>query len=381
MPWISAKDFNSFRLYDSQDHITAKAVLAGAQVAPEGAVLVLVRGMTLHKDAPVGIAMRRVAFNQDVKALVPKDGVDPEYLAYWLLSKRSELLGLVDSASHGTGRIQTSRLAQLQLDLPALGEQRNAIELLSFLDDKIELNRKMNRTLEEIAQTLFRAWFVDFEGETDLVDSELGPIPRGWEVAPLPEVIDVNPRRKLSKGEEAPYLEMKNMPTQGARALDWYEREYKGSGTRFLNGDTLVARITPCLENGKTAFVDFLEEGQVAWGSTEYLVLRSKPPLPLEYAYFLARTPEFRRFAIARMTGSSGRQRVRKSALKHFSLAVPKGKLAERFGEFAAVVFDCLKARDEESQTLAEIRDMLLPKLISGEIRVPQAEELVEEAV
>lgn len=93
-------------------------------------------------------------------------------------------------------------------------------------------------------------------------DSELGEIPAGWEVLPVSEACEINPRRQLKKGEIATYLDMKNMPTDGARALTLIDREMN-SGSKFINGDTLLARITPCLENGKTAFVDFLEECEV----------------------------------------------------------------------------------------------------------------------
>ena len=91
-------------------------------------------------------------------------------------------------------------------------------------------------------------------------------------------MIEVNPPRILRKGDVAPYLDMANMPTQGHSPDKVIDRAF-GSGMKFINGDTLVARITPCLENGKTAFVDFLKEGQVGWGSTEYIVLRPKPPI------------------------------------------------------------------------------------------------------
>jgi type I restriction enzyme S subunit len=85
-----------------------------------------------------------------------------------------------------------------------------------------------------------------------------------------------------------------------------YVREF-GSDMCFMDGNTLVARSTPCLENGKTCFAYFLGEGKVGWGSTEYVVLGPKPPFPVEYAYFLTRTEEFRAFAIPKMTGASGR--------------------------------------------------------------------------
>lgn len=150
-----------------------------------------------------------------------------------------------------------------------------------------------------------------------MVESELGMIPKGWEVTSLPDAIVVNPSRPLRKGEIAPYLDMANMPTQGHRGIEWVDRPFS-SGTRFINGDTLLARITPCLENGKTAFVDFLTDGQTGWGSTEYIVLRPKAPLPPEYGYYLSRFDALRSHAIQNMIGTSGRQRTPASSLDTF---------------------------------------------------------------
>jgi type I restriction enzyme S subunit len=271
---------------------------------------------------------------------------------------------------------------------PGLSVQRNIARALSDLDDKIELNRKMNETLEVMARALFKSWFMDFdpvlakaEGRdpglpadiADLFpdsfeDSTLGEIPTGWEPVTLPQIIDVNPPRVLRKDEIAPYLDMANMPTRGHVPDEVIERPY-GSGMRFQNGDTLVARITPCLENGKTAYVDFLKEGQVGWGSTEYIVLRPKPPLPSEFAYCLARSPEFRDFAIQSMTGSSGRQRVPAESLRHFLMAEPSRSVAEAFGDIVAPLISRAAAASNESRTLGSLRDALLPKLISGELR------------
>jgi type I restriction enzyme, S subunit len=225
---------------------------------------------------------------------------------------------------------------RIELIVPPLPEQRAIAQILGSLDDKIELNRRMNETLESIARAIFKSWFLDFdpvrakaEGrETGLprhfadlfpdsfVDSELGEIPKEWEMVPLPDVIEVNPPRSLRKGEVAPYLDMANMPTQGHSPDKVIDRAF-GSGMKFVNGDTLVARITPCLENGKTAFVNFLKEGQIGWGSTEYIVLRPKSPIPDVFAYCLARGSEFRDYAIQSMTGSSGRQRVPAESLSH----------------------------------------------------------------
>jgi type I restriction enzyme S subunit len=135
-----------------------------------------------------------------------------------------------------------------------------------------------------------------------------------------------------------------------------------------MNGDTLLARITPCLENGKTAFVDFLRPGEVGWGSTEFIVLRSKPPLPPEFGYCLARHPDFRQFAIQSMTGTSGRQRVQPVALALYQLAVPPEPVAYAFGQIVQPLFAQAGHAHDESRTLAALRDALLPKLIHGEI-------------
>lgn len=325
----------------------------------------------------------------DIFVIDSKKEYDNGFLFYFFAN--DDMVKEAIKSSEGTRmpRASWNYLSQIKKPFPPLPEQRAIAHILGTLDDKIELNRRMNETLEAMARAIFKSWFVDFdpvrakaEGRdtglpeeiTDLFpdsfeETELGEVPKGWTVKALPEAIQVNPSRSLRKGEIAPYLDMGNMPTTSARALQYYEREF-GSGMKFVNNDTLVARITPCLENGKTCFVDFLEKRQVGWGSTEYIVLSPKEPLPPEFAYFLARTEVFRAFAISNMTGTSGRQRVPAESLNQFMVAIPSSKIAERFGEFASSIIAVMKANDAESRTLTELRDKLLPKLISGEVQV-----------
>jgi type I restriction enzyme, S subunit len=327
---------------------------------------------------------------QDTVKLEPKGSDVPLDYLYWLL-RTPQYRGYCRAHATGTTNLGLAREDFLAFPVPEpTPAQEKIVETLSALDDKIELNRRMNETLESMARAMFKSWFVDFDPVrakaerrdpglpkplADLFpgsfeDSELGEIPKGWKVEPLPDVIEVNPTRSLRKGEPAPYLDMANMPTRGHSPDDVIERAF-GSGMRFINGDTLVARITPCLENGKTAFVDFLEKGQAGWGSTEYIVLRPKSPLPEEFAYCLARSNDFREFAIQSMTGSSGRQRVPAESLSHYLVAVPPEQLAKRFGLFAKPLFARASAAARESRSLAAQRDALLPRLVSGEIRVP----------
>ena len=117
---------------------------------------------------------------------------------------------------------------------------------------------------------------------------------------------------------------MDALPENARSPMRIDEREFAGSGVKFQNGDTLIARITPCLENGKTAFVCGLPEGVVAHGSTEYIVLAGKPDESDNlFAYYLARSPEFRQYAIGHMEGTSGRQRVPSVAVENFTIALP----------------------------------------------------------
>ena len=185
------------------------------------------------------------------------------------------------TGTSGRQRVPVDSLDHLIVPLPPLPEQRAIAHILGSLDDKIELNRRMNATLQAMAQALFKSWFVDFdpvrakmEGRDTglppdvaalfpdrLVESELGEIPEGWEVVPLPEMIEVNPPRPLRKGEVAPYLDMANMPTRGHVPDTVIDRPF-GSGMRFTNGDTLVARITPLLGKRQDGLCGFLAPRQ-----------------------------------------------------------------------------------------------------------------------
>ena len=320
-------------------------------------------------------------------------GNDPRFISYFLRSL--DFSGYSDKAA--VPGLNRNHVHEEAVRIPAnVVEQRAIAHILGTLDDKIELNRWMNATLEAMARALFRSWFVDFDPvrakmkgrdtglpkevadlfPDRLVDSEVGEIPGGWPLVPLPELMDVNPSRPLRKGDVAPYLDMANMPTLG-HAPDSVARRRFGSGMRFANGDTLLARITPCLENGKTAYVDFLRDDEIGWGSTEYIVMKPRRPLPSEFAYLLARTARFREFAIRNMSGTSGRQRVSASALSGFSMPSPPTAIGVEFGRAAQLLLGRARAAVDERSVLANCRDTLLPRLISGEMRVGDSEKLV----
>ncbi|EJS2611900.1 restriction endonuclease subunit S [Vibrio alginolyticus] len=334
---------------------------------------------------------------QNTSAIKPKN-INPDYLYLVLNSK--VVKDQIEFSVVGSTQKTLSLKAINNLDIPRFGDEiENQIAIIgASLDDKIVNNAQTNQTLEQMAQAIFKSWFVDFDpvkakmnGEQPegmdaataslfpekLVESELGLIPEGWKVGDLSDLMDFNPKRTLKKGTVAPYLDMKNMPTSGHLALDIYDREM-GSGTKFMNGDSLLARITPCLENGKTAYVDFLEDEQVGWGSTEYIVMRSKSDSYKYFSYYMARFEPFRKFAIQSMTGTSGRQRAQAQTVQTMPFAIPPISILEKFDEFVAPNMQMIKSHGSENRTLAALRDTLLPKLLSGEIELGQAQELAE---
>lgn len=400
----------------------------------------------------------RLLHNQRIGLVkLNSDKLHPDYL-YFLLRSSEYRHHVVSSATGSTVKhTSPTKIASFEFQLPSLSVQKAVAETLLALEKKTQLNHQINQTLEQMAQAIFKSWFVDFEpvkakiaarerwyalqpgnesaspacyaGElasqpinidldtymnhaamqaisgkdaeqlalmqvekpeeyaelyataelfpSAMQDSELGEMPEGWEVGTVSDLLDFNPRRTLKNGTLAPYLDMKNVPTSGHLAVEVIEREM-ASGTKFINGDTLLARITPCLENGKTAYVDFLNEGQTGWGSTEYIVLRPKHRYPSSLGYFLARNECFRTAAIQSMTGTSGRQRANAKAMADLMWLIYPPKIVECFDSIAGSYLRLAKSHSDQSKSLSKLRDTLLPKLLSGELSVADIESEVE---
>jgi len=159
-PWITAKDMKSPMISTSLDALT-KEGFSKAKVAPKNSILILVRGMTLFKDVPVGLATREMAFNQDIKAIIPTKDVDPKYLLYYLVSRRDALLKYVDSAGHGTGRMNIDLLKEFPIFLPEFNEQKAIADLLATWDEAIEKTERLIQAKERRFQYLVRTLIND----------------------------------------------------------------------------------------------------------------------------------------------------------------------------------------------------------------------------
>ena len=327
-----------------------------------------------------------------MKITLDRNKADPRYVAYYFKSQagRAEIMRFASQVgTPGIGQPLTS-LRRFNLPAPPVCVQRAIADLLSSLDDKIELNRRLAQSLEAIARLLFKSWFIDFapvhakaEGRpTGLPDSlaVLFPdsfgqdgLPQGWTEGSIADLAMINPVTPLT-AKSAPYIDMAALPTTGSQVTRVIVRA-PGSGARFRNGDTVVARITPCLENGKTALIDCLDDNAVGWGSTEFIVLRPKSETPLAFPYLLARYQPFRDALIAAMSGTSGRQRVQADAVARWPLAIPTKPVLSAFSLMTSPLFSRITLLGRESSALAVLHYALLPKLISGELQIRDVEK------
>ena len=284
-----------------------------------------------------------------------KTGIsDPQFVYYTAINpvfRNVAIKSMVGSS--GRQRVQQSVLEELELSVPDLDEQRRIGDFLARIDEKIALNDRINDNLQQQAFSVFDNLIANAENNDYTVSA----------------YAFLNPKRTLAKNQVARSIDMSQLSTSGAFPSGWEMKPFNG-GMRFTNGDTLLARITPCLENGKTAFIDFLDDGEVAFGSTEYIVLAPKNDTPPEMLYCLARYPAFVDYAVKNMNGSSGRQRVSAETVGQYRLPLFDKHSLVLFKEVVSPMFLKMRYNSLENMRLAELRDALLPKLMSGEIDV-----------
>lgn len=277
-----------------------------------------------------------------------KEELDPEYLMLWF--SRPEFDRYARYKSHGSVReiFDWNELCMVELPVPDIEKQRKIVKAYKTITDRIDLKQKINDNLEATAQTYFDSLFFD-ESEPNCT---------------LADIALVNPVRPLAKGVEARYFEMATLPTNGCIPTGDFIKPYNG-GVRFINGDTLIARITPCLENGKAAYINILEDNEVAFGSTEYIVFASKGNMPSSFYYFLIRNAKFVTFALQFMNGSSGRQRVSGEELASFPLCRPSCENLEAFDKVASLVLEQMKDNTYEIQKLKQLQEVIAATISS----------------
>ena len=275
--------------------------------------------------------------------------LNEDYLMMWFRRPEFDRICWLHTDGSVRGGITWDDICRLELPIPPIEKQLEIVNSYKAITERIALKKKINDNLEATAQAYFDNLFFSCD-DTDCT---------------LADIALVNPSRPLSKGVEARCFDMSTLPTSGCIPTGDTTKPYNG-GVRFINGDTLIARITPCLENGKAAYINILNEGEVAFGSTEYIVFASKDDIPSCFYYFLIRNSKFVTFALQFMNGSSGRQRVSGEELASFPLMIPSKEKLAAFNKVGKLVLEQMKESTEEIQFLKQLQETITATLSSN---------------
>ena len=198
--------------------------------------------------------------------------------------------------------------------------------------------------------------------EEKFKETEIELIPEEWNIFSFGEVADINPKRELKKGNNSKFVTMASIKTFTKKVSNYSYKEFSG-GSKFKNGDTLMARITPCLENGKTSYVDFLENNEVAGGSTEFIVLSGKDKVSdSNFVYYLTTSSMVREAAIKAMTGTSGRQRVENDKFSNFLVSLPSLNEQRKIAEILSSLDDKIELNRKINDNLEKIASALFKR-------------------
>ena len=323
--------------------------------------------------------------------------VIPEFVVAYFKTSEGQHKLLANTSQVGVPSIAqpVTYLRTLEIPLPPLAEQRAIAHILTTLDDKIELNRRMSKTLEAMARALFKAWFVDFEPVrakaenrdpglpqplADLFpdsfeNSELGEIPKGWVVGTLGDVAE-HPRRGVQPNNiepDTPYIALEHMPKRCIALSNWGVADgLESNKFEFRKGEILFGKLRPYFHKVGVAPVDGV-------CSTDIVVVAPRIPHWFAFVLGVVSSDEFVEYTNAGSTGTK-MPRTSWAEMARYNIALPPKAVAQAFTERVRPGVDRIIAAIHESRTLAALRDALLPRLISGELRVKDAERFVAEA-
>lgn len=285
-------------------------------------------------------------------------------------------------------------LVKLLIPLPPLSEQKAIAHILSSFDDKIELNRQMNETLEAMARAIFKSWFVDFDpvsakrsgrqpagmdtATADLFpdefeESSLGLIPKGWRVGKLGDIAE-NLRRGVKPENitpNTPYIGLEHMPKRSISLSDWGSVEDINSNKyQFYQGEILFGKLRPYFHKVGVAALDGI-------CSTDILVITPKLQEWFSFVLSIVSSDDFINYTNITSTGTR-MPRTNWNDMSKYEIIIPSIEIVKTFNYQLVPFVNKIKSHIFESHTLATLRDTLLPKLMSGEIRVKEAEKIME---
>ena len=362
IPWISAKNMPDGWLDDAEPKITELGLNNGSRLAPSNSILMLVRGSGLYNRRYICIVKKTVAFNQDVKCIEASSSVLPEFVYYWLRGNDSMLVSLLESTGIGAGKFDVSRLQKMHIMVPSLYEQEKLVKVARSIDDKIALNNKINDNLEQQAEALYKAWFIDylpFAGEK----------PEEWNNTIIEELTSL-----VSRGITPKYTEDSDQIVINQKCVRDHRIDLSLARThtpkkineKWLQYGDLLINSTGEGTLGRAAQVWFKPEKMTV--DSHVTIVRPKSKELMYYIGFWGLVHEKEIESLH--TGSTGQTELPRERIKAMELVLPDQTTLAIFNAIVQPMTETIINNQIQNNKLAALRDALLPKLMSGEIDV-----------
>lgn len=378
IPWVSPKDMKSLTLADAQDHISEAGLRSGSALAPAGAVFVVVRGMILSRDVPVALAEVPMAFNQDVKAIVPQEDLEPEFLLYALLASKQSLAQAIGRSAHGTRTLLSDDLESLVIPVPERDEQRAIVSALSAVRRAQTCAERSLGVLRELKRAAMAALFARGLRGASTAETVFGPLPSTWPTSPLGECCvvqsGVTKGRAVDPSEavDVPYLRVANVQDGHLDLREIKTITLRGSEiAQYLlqEGDVLLTEGGDFDKLGR----GFVWRGQVAvcvHQNHVFAVRANRDVLLPEFLAYLVQSPYGKSYFLTVAHKTTNLASINSTKLKALPVPLPTLDEQREIVEIMTMIDRKLEVQERKRRLLAELFDTLLSDLITGRRRV-----------
>ena len=349
IPWISAKTLKTENIDTSDLFITEEGLKAGSKIAPKGSILLLTRGSGLFNGIPIARVEKDVAFNQDIKCLDSYGEVENEFIFYWLLSQKDYLMAKVGVTGIGAGKFDLDFLQKLMIPIPSERERKSIVGFASSISEKIRCNAKVNDNLLWQAQALYKDRFIDLKPFN-------GKMPPDWQLGTVSEIIELHDSKRIPLSSRERANLTKIYPYYGATSVMDYVDRYLFDGIYLLLGEdgTVVDdKGFPILQYVEGKF----------WVNNHAHIITGKNGFTVETLYLLFSLTNVRSI----VTGAV-QPKISQANLNNVSVVIPSKAELSTFNSIVQPIFSQIRNLRAESDILTSTRDILLPRLMSGEI-------------
>ncbi|MFA6888540.1 MAG: restriction endonuclease subunit S [Candidatus Woesearchaeota archaeon] len=388
IPWISVVDFvgDNRWIHDTEKKITIKGLEhSSTKLLHKGQIIVSARGTV----GELGQVTKDMAFNQSCYGIDGKNNLDNDYLYYLLKEKVKELRHKGHGAVFNT--ITKETFNQILIPLIKLSEQQKIAKILSDLDSKMDILQQQNKTLEHIGKTIFKQWFVNFEFPNqerklykssggEMSESEIGEIPNGWKIILLKDLLKEIESGRRPKGGIDPSLK-EGIPSIGAENINGLGY-YDYSSTKFISEEFFEQMKQGIVKDYDILlYKDGAKLGRKSMFGKDFpfnkcavnehvFILRTNEKLNQPYLYFFLDQKDITE-NIINLNANSAQPGINKESVGNLKILVPTEEILHSFSDFSVPLLEKIFVNSLKSKWLSEVRDLLLPKLMSGKIRVP----------